>query len=94
MFSAASTARRAVSTVWVCSDTARILPSTYSASLRMYSASEPRRLYRLVENLHPDSVVARVLDRGVFRWPLPYLFLLSGGLTDQLTACSSEMDSI
>src|SRR5437870_12329265 len=45
MLSAASTARRAVSTVWVCSATARILESTYSASLMMYSASEPRRLY-------------------------------------------------
>src|SRR5438067_1051854 len=34
-----------VSTVAVASATARILLSTYSASLRMYSASEPRRLY-------------------------------------------------
>src|SRR5450755_2038419 len=45
MLSAASTARRAVSTVCVCSATARTLASTYSASFKMYSGSEPRRLY-------------------------------------------------
>src|SRR3954469_1067840 len=35
IFSAASTASRELSTVWVWSATARILPSTYSASFRM-----------------------------------------------------------
>src|SRR5579883_3352278 len=45
MFSAASTASRTVSIVFVCSATARIFESTYSASFRMYSGSDPRRLY-------------------------------------------------
>src|SRR5580704_12905524 len=45
MFSAASTASRTVSIVLVASATARILESTYSASFKMYSGSDPRRLY-------------------------------------------------
>src|SRR5271169_4627718 len=45
MLRAASTASRTVSMVLVASATARILESTYSASFRMYSGSDPRRLY-------------------------------------------------
>src|SRR6185437_1114206 len=53
------------------------------------------KIVGLIENLHPHRVIAWFLDRGVFRGCCHSCFSSRTEVRpDQLTACSSEMDSI